>query len=176
MRLPLSFIRASQWSPSSCPQVWGARAEANALHPSLPKVQLSSLLLPLGNTKSGYFVWPKNFRPSQYAPPITTSAGKPIPAIGPGAATALARAGSTKTAKPTKAKPAIRIRFMIRSPFMPPRRWLAFLASRAKLSLGAPCGYVQIFNVGMWIALLLWGRWPYIAACCGVCVTHAVGP
>ena len=69
----------------------------------------------------------KIFRPSQYAPPTRTNAGKPTPAIGPGAPTTAgphcARAGSTKAAKPTEAKPTIRIIFMILAPHLcPPRQ------------------------------------------------------
>jgi hypothetical protein len=75
-----------------------------------------------GGQLGAYILRLKNFRPSQYAPPIRMSAGKPTPAIGPGAPTAPARAGSTKAAKPTEAKPAIRIRFMMFAPRLCPRQ------------------------------------------------------
>jgi hypothetical protein len=69
----------------------------------------------LGNYNKGrYSLRPKNFRPSQYAPPTRASAGKPTPTIGPGTpAVGPASAVSTNAAKPTKAKQAIRIEFMI---------------------------------------------------------------
>src|SRR5262245_40658028 len=62
------------------------------------------------------FLWPKSCRPIQYAPPISTSVHKPTPAIGRHAPTVPAKTLSPKAAKPTKVKPAIRIRAMIGCP------------------------------------------------------------
>src|SRR5271168_5379889 len=53
----------------------------------------------VARSRSGYFFRAKSLRPTQYAPPITASAGNPTPAIGPGAPTPLANAGFNKTVR-----------------------------------------------------------------------------
>jgi hypothetical protein len=84
MNAPAAFIHPCQ------PIV----AKPTDLHPSLPKgaAKLSDYYRS-ENTKSAYCLRAKTFLPIQYAPPIRTSAGKPSPAIGPGAATASADGG-----------------------------------------------------------------------------------
>jgi len=58
-------------------------------------------------SQSGYFFRAKSLRATQYAPPIRASAGKPIPATGPGAERA-ANAGFNVTVRATAAKPKMR--------------------------------------------------------------------
>src|SRR4051812_31090701 len=64
----------------------------------------------------GYLLRARSLRPTQYAPPITRSAGKPTPAIGPGPLLP-AKAGSIKPARPTKAKPVTR--YMVKDMSLP---------------------------------------------------------